>query len=363
VDFYRRLAKSDALDLHVAYGDTMPGSALPAVKTIPDVPVHRLENVIIGPKQALIVQKGVIETIAEIRPKVVIAEFSPRILTNLRLLRLRRKYGFRLVYWGHGIEPESGPAAIRIRLRMANAADALITYSGPQRENFIQLGLPEQKVFAAWNSINTDDSLRLRTPFDPDERNRIVVIGRVNAFKRVDLVINAFARAFPRLPERIKLTIIGEGPALEEIRELAKSLDIADRVEITGAIYARDAEGKVTGAPEEMIAPYLNDSLFSVTGGPIGLNLIQTMAYGVPMLLAEGEHHPPEICAAEIGENAAQFKAGDVEDLANRMVELVNDAATLRKLSAGSVQTIERRFNLATMAKGFEDAVRYVTSL
>lgn len=83
---------------------------------------------------------------------------------------------------------------------------------------------------------------------DPD---RIVVLGRLVAHKRVDLVLDAVARAAkrPTLAERsLRVDVIGQGPERDRLVARAAELGIADRVTFHGFLPATDKDALLAGA-------------------------------------------------------------------------------------------------------------------
>ena len=60
----------------------------------------------------------------------------------------------------------------------------------------------------------------------------VLFVGRLVPFKRVDLLIEAFAAA--RRPENARLVIVGDGVLRQDLESLARRLGIADRVDFRG---------------------------------------------------------------------------------------------------------------------------------
>ena len=161
--------------------------------------------------------------------------------------------------------------------------------------------------------------------------------------------MEAFARACPDLDPGTKLVLIGDGPERDALARLIEAKGIVSRVELVGGFYE-----------EEKLAPWFNASWLSVSPGYVGLNAIQSPAYGLPMLVADDEPHSPEIAAIEDGVNALYFHANNSDHLAERIVEMSHDPGRLATMSGAALATIRARFSVEAMASVFENAVQFV---
>ena len=60
-------------------------------------------------------------------------------------------------------------------------------------------------------------------------------IGRLVKWKRVDLLIEAFRKVATDYPEA-ELVIVGDGPELDNLRQQANDLQLADSIRFIGAV-------------------------------------------------------------------------------------------------------------------------------
>jgi glycosyltransferase involved in cell wall biosynthesis len=98
-------------------------------------------------------------------------------------------------------------------------------------DDLVTRGIPRGSIRVIYNGV---DSVRL-TP-DPEERSQtplFVYLGRLKKYKRVDIVIRAFAEL--NVPGA-KLEIAGTGDYRARLEGLVKSLDLTDRVKFLGFI-------------------------------------------------------------------------------------------------------------------------------
>lgn len=344
---FRLLAASDYMDVTAAYGEAEKKASIQSIKSPVGFNVYKLRNLFFDRKYPLYFQFGLLSAILSRRYDTVIACFEIRAISSMLLFPIARLMGIKWIWWGHGIGAGESPISRDVRLVVLKKASALILYDAERGEKFISWGVPREKVFIAWNSIDMTEIDSLRREFT-SERYRISYIGRLIKTKKVDLAIQAFARAIDRLDDKIILTIIGDGPEKDRLVQLAADLGISHRVEFAGALY-----------DQKPISELFNASLISVSPGYIGLNCMHSFGYGLPVLVADNEPHSPEFSAFKDGYNGKLFHAGDVENFADIMITLLNDFPGLSNMSRNSLETISGRYNLATMVSAFEAAVRY----
>ena len=127
---------------------------------------------------------------------------------------------------------------------------------------------------------------------------RVVFLGRLVPFKRVDRVLEGLAQAARRA--RMHLEIVGEGPMENDLRALAAALGVEDRVAFLGR---RDDVRAILGSADVLVLPSENE--------PFGLAILEACACGaLPVVFADGggalEALPPDglvvETAAELGE-------------------------------------------------------------
>ena len=82
---------------------------------------------------------------------------------------LKRLFNVRVVVWGQGISKPETRVRVWLRRQLMNRSDACIFYGEDARETWVRRGLPENKLFVAYNALDTDVQLGLKNQFGPAE--------------------------------------------------------------------------------------------------------------------------------------------------------------------------------------------------
>ena len=351
VEFFKRLCQSTKLDVTLAHGQASPNSSLSSSPDL-DLPSVQLTNRFYRGSEKLVYQQGSISHIWRKRYDVVIAEFNPRIISNLLLgLRLRPRKT-KLIWWGHGFgrKFKSNNIISHLRFHLAKKADAMLLYSDHAKEQFAVIGYPRDRIFVALNSLDIDEILaNAKLILSGQHRFRVLYSGRLIKEKNLQLLLRAFHRALPRLKSDIRVTLMGQGHEEPHLRSLCEELHIANRVDFAGGVY-----------DVQSLADYYNSAILSVSPGPVGLAAIQCLAFGSPVLVASDAAHGPEISALKEGVNALFFPDGNIEAFAERIVEASADVAKLAKMSKAGQTLAKEQYGLDNMVDAFERTVQRV---
>ena len=108
-----------------------------------------------------------------------------------------------------------------------------------------------------------------------------------------------------RIGHRVNLILVGDGPEMRSLRELAEREGV--NVHFEGANY-----------DEHRIAELVIASTVTVAPGKVGLTAMHSMAYGVPVIShSDADDQMPEWEAIKPGGTGGYFKSNDLDDLAD----------------------------------------------
>ncbi len=355
IPFFKALSESKRVNFTVVFGQAPAASALETEAGFDGIRCVRVRNSFLplAGKDLACWQNGVPTLISGQQPDVVIAEFNPRILSNLYSYVFGRYRKF--LWWGHGFGPNCNAVMKKIRLSLVRGADGLILYGKTQAERFLSAGISSDKLFVAPNSIDLTEISTLAEPWaearvdcSAPSRTDILYIGRLIAEKKVRLLLDGFAVACRKgfITPETRLVIIGDGPLKSALSEAAGVLGIAERVHFAGALYG-----------QKDLAPWFNRSWVSVSPGGVGLSAIHSLAYGVPMAVARGEGHGPEADDLIEGENAVFFDQESPDALAQTLADLQQSTGLAARLGQVGQEYVNHHLGINNMVTAFENAV------
>ncbi len=287
-------------------------------------------------------QPGIIGWLEEQQPDLLVVEANPRYPNNYQATHWMHARRRKVLGWGLGAPPLSGWLAgwrRSRRLKLLSQFDGVIAYSQRGAQEYRALGLPPERVFVAPNAV----SLRPQQPaptkpesFAP--RPRVLFVGRLQARKRVDLLLASCAR----LPEDLQpdIWIVGDGPARQDLITAAGRL--YPRAEFTGALHGPALE------------PYFTQADLFVLPGTGGLAVQQAMAHGLPVIVAQGDGTQDDLVQEE---NGWQVIPGDLDDLYRTLEAALSNPSQLRRMGAASYRIVSQEINLEMMVKAFIQAV------
>lgn len=117
----------------------------------------------------------------------------------------------------------------RIAPLLLRRCDAIICVSSAERDQLLS-DFPRagNKVVVIPNGVSAAE-IRSATAF-PNQPQTVLCVGRLEAYKRFDDVIRAFAQ----VPAPTRLVIVGDGSERDELAAAAQTLGLGGRVELTG---------------------------------------------------------------------------------------------------------------------------------
>ena len=198
-------------------------------------------------------EKRLIEIIPTVKPDVLHAH-SP-CLNAIAALRAGRKFGIPVVYevrafWedaavDHGTSTENG---LRYKLTRGletyalKRADAVTTICEGLRGDIVARGIPASKVTVIPNAVDIDKfavggvaDQDLKTKLGLQGARLIGFIGSFYAYEGLDILLRAVPALTAERPD-LRVLLVGGGPEDARLRQLAKELNIVDKVVFTGRV-------------------------------------------------------------------------------------------------------------------------------
>ncbi|MBZ4218826.1 MAG: glycosyltransferase [Chlorobium sp.] len=199
--------------------------------------------------------------------------------------------------------------------------------------------MQNEKIRVIYNGLDTDALDRLSLPpAHKTFRFQITTAGILTKRKGHDFLLKGFAQFIKLLPEAdAGVVIIGDGPKKEELKKLAKELNITERVSFTGFLQN----------------PYPNMAISDViamtsTNEGISNALLEGMYLkNVPVSTFAGGTE--ELINKEI--NGFLLDYGDESALSAILLKLYRDDKRRKEISETARETVIQKFSISSMAR------------
>lgn len=230
--------------------------------------------------------------------------------------------------------------------------DAFVNYVEEAYEIISSYGIPKERIFITYNSPDTDyllsvnEQLHSHEPLLPANPYRIIHIGRLVYWKRVDLLFKAAAIVQKKFPQ-LEVVVIGDGPEKNNLHALAERLGIQTHVRFTGSLYDSMTIGK-----------YLQESSLYVLAGMGGLSINEAMCFGKPVICSVCDGTEKKLVREDY--NGKYFQSNDEQDLARVIETLLSQPKIIQEMGARSLEIIRNEVNVHVVLRGYVQAFSYV---
>ncbi len=211
----------------------------------------------------------------------------------------------------------------------------------------------KESIFITYNSPDTDLLFKAKEaalnikPLLPESSTRIIHVGRLVKWKKVDLLINAINKLKKNFPN-IELVIIGSGPEESNLHSQVKELGLGNCIKFVGAVYDPIQLGR-----------YLLDSTIYVIAGIGGLSINEAMLFGKPVICSVCDGTEKKLVRNNY--NGLFFNTDDLDDLASKIGYILESKDRIKQYGEASLSIIKNEVNIATVLKGYINAFNFVT--
>lgn len=290
-----------------------------------------------------------------IQPDVLHAH-SP-VLNALPALKVGRRLGIPVVYeirafWedaavDHGTTHEGSlryRATRAMETRAVRGVDAVTTICEGLRSDLEGRGIDAGKITVIPNAVDVETfsfgvepDLALKRELGFDGKRVLGFIGSFYAYEGLDLLLRALPQVLRQAPDVVVL-LTGGGPQDEALRALAAQLGVAEQVRFTGRVPHSDVQ-RYYNLVDVLVYPRLPMRLTDLV---TPLKPLEAMAQGRLLVASDVGGHRELIRHNETG---MLFRAGDVDDLAARVLDLLGMQDQWQRLRENGRRFVEHERN------------------
>jgi glycosyltransferase involved in cell wall biosynthesis len=219
---------------------------------------------------------------------------------------------------------------------ICNLATKVIIVSTPLREIMIELGVKADKLVVMPNGVRTDlfkagkASAELKTALGLQGKTIVGFVGWFRKWHGLEMLVDAF-HAANLAEQNAALLLVGDGPAMEDLRRAVERYGLTKAVVFTGPL------------PHEKVPQYLN--LTDIAVQPAAneyccpMKILEYMALG-KAIVAPRQENIQELLREE---EAEYFTPGKAESLAAALGAMVGNRARAEQLGRNARQAIMER--------------------
>jgi PEP-CTERM/exosortase A-associated glycosyltransferase len=307
-----------------------------------------------------------------VKPDILHAH-SP-VLTALPALRVGHDLGIPVVYevrafWedaaaDHGTATEN---SMRYRLTRAmetyafKRADAVTTICAGLRNDIVARGIHSDKVTVIPNAVDIEKfsvggvpDEALKAQFGLAGMRVLGFIGSFYAYEGLDLLLTALPRILNQASD-VRVLLVGGGPQEDALKQQARQLGIADKVVFTGRVPHSEVN-RYYDLADLLVYPRHSMRLTELV---TPLKPLEAMAQGRLFVASDVGGHRELI---RDGETGVLFKAESPQDLACKVIELLNVPERWPEMKAAGRRYVETERNWKVSVARYRDVYNRLAS-
>lgn len=241
------------------------------------------------------------------------------------------------------LAPDKNPAQVALQRQAYRCAHVIVANSGAAADRLRREGISEARIRVISNGVAVDACCHPRSirPI-----RTILTVANLRKEKAHDVLFEAIARVAPRHPS-LRLRVAGDGPRAAELRALAASIGIGERVAFLG--HREDVAALLREA-DAFVLPSRSEAFPN--------SVVEAMAAGVPVI-AGAVGGLLEL--VDSGRTGVLVPVDDAGALADAIASLMDEPARAHGLGEAARSDVARRYSFDRMVRGFEEL--YVSHL
>jgi glycosyltransferase involved in cell wall biosynthesis len=270
---------------------------------------------------------------------IVICMFDLYWLSFMKLIFYKDKPVF--ILWGHRYSENI--ISNNLRNYLMKKVKYNILYGEEDVPRMIKCGISSDRIFIAPNTIKVSNY----KDYSQSEKSSLIFVGRLQESKKINILIQIFSNIINEIPSNITLEIIGDGNLEKSLKNLATNLGISKRVKFHGQI--NDAI---------ILSKLFEHSFAYVSLGPVGLGVLHSFAYGIPVITLDKLKHGPEF--HNLINNTNSFICSDTIQLEEKLKSICIDINITRRMGFNAFEYYIKNRKMEYMLDGFKNLLEKV---
>lgn len=284
---------------------------------------------------------------------------NPRVFSNVVWSSLFILMGKTVSIWGQAHTANSNEVLEKIRLIWWRLSNYIFVYTDDEvvylrsrgfKNNISIIGMNNgldqeaiDLVQVKWTDIKIKEWLKKSNITSKCMLLSCARLVDKNKFGQVIEALSILKRTNPD----ILWCVIGDGPEKDSLLSEAKKFNVDNHILWLGSIY-----------DENDLAPWFMSSKLMIHPGAIGLSLLHSFGYGLPVVTHDDKgSHMPEFAALSAGENGLLFVKDDIHDMARVISHALRNQHLLHKMKSNAYLTARSQYNVNIMVSRFNKLI------
>jgi len=236
-------------------------------------------------------------------------------------------------------------------LKNINRVDAIVVLASEFKQDLVDLGLDEKKIFVLTTMVKTSDFIPSKKYFNPPYRvlfcsRMIKEKGPYELLEAAKMIINKYSE--------IQFILVGKGNALYDLEKKSKQLKIDKKIQLLGYV---EEEEKVNIFKEShiFILPTYHGEGFPTV-------VLEAMAAGMPIITTFNAGLKDAIISGKQGFLLESMPANP-QEIADKIDILLKDMNLLKEISKNNIQEAKEKYDIKIVTKNIGNIYEKILNL
>jgi len=206
-------------------------------------------------------------------------------------------------------------------------ADRVIAVSERTKQMLMKhYGVPEWKIDVVHNAVKPNSSTYHKAHHLNDSDKIVLFLGRMTMQKGPDYFLKMAKKVLEKR-KRVKFVMAGDGDMMQQVVRMAVELGIERNVLFAGFLKG-DEVARAYSAADLYVMPSVSE--------PFGIAPLEAIQNGVPVLISK------QSGISEVIRNALRVDFWDIDEMANKVISVLDHPALHSTLKSKSAEEVER---------------------
>jgi glycosyltransferase involved in cell wall biosynthesis/ubiquinone/menaquinone biosynthesis C-methylase UbiE len=224
--------------------------------------------------------------------------------------------------------------------RLFKRANMITTPSHFMKDNLVKFGCPEHKIVVHRYGKDLDKFMPA-TGRSITKKIRMLSVARLVEKKGLEYAIAAFAKIPNNLD--VEYRIAGDGPLLNDLIALARSLGVANRISFLGKLTGEEVQKEMASA-DIFVLTSITGANGDQEGVPV--SLIEAQAFGLPVVSSWHAGIPELVEHEQTGFLASEK---NIAEIAGYMLALIKNPSIRQIFSKNARSKVLKEFNIKSL--------------